>query len=108
MDRKAEIRRYKEREATAGIYAIRCTATGDAWVGATPSLDKIANRQFFTLRQGTNPNAALQAAWNRSGGDAFVLEPIEMLGEDVSALARPRVLKERLAHWLEALEARRI
>ena len=108
MDRKAEIRRYKEREASGGIYAMRCTETGKIWVGATPSLDKIANRQFFTLRQGTNPNAGLQAAWNRSGGDALIFEAIEALGEDVPALARPRVLKERLAHWLEALEASRI
>ena len=33
-DRKAAKVAYKERKPAAGIYAVRCTPTGEAWVGA--------------------------------------------------------------------------
>ena len=31
-DRKAAISAYKKREAAAGIYAVRCKASGEVWV----------------------------------------------------------------------------
>jgi hypothetical protein len=38
-DRKAAIAAYKERKSVAGIYVIRCAASGEAWVGQAPNLD---------------------------------------------------------------------
>jgi hypothetical protein len=37
-DRKAAIAAYKERKTVAGIYVIRCAASGGAWVGQAPNL----------------------------------------------------------------------
>ncbi len=69
-DRKAAVSAYKEREVESGIYAVRCEASGEVWVGSAPDLSKIQNRLWFTLRQGTNTHRSLQStvecAW--SGG----------------------------------------
>jgi hypothetical protein len=53
-DRKAAIAAYKERKTFAGVFAIRCKASPQAWVGQTPNLEKIQNRIWFTLRQGSH------------------------------------------------------
>ena len=63
IDRKAAIAAYKERKPAVGIYLIRCRASGQCWIGASPTLDTIQNRHWFTLRQGSFPQPALQAAW---------------------------------------------
>lgn len=104
-DRKAARSAYKERKVAAGIYAVRCLATGEAWVGAAPDLSTIRNRLWFTLRQGSNPHRALQEAWRRHDPDAFAFEVLEQLEEETSAYLRARALKERLSHWSLALEA---
>lgn len=107
-ERKAAVRAYKEREITAGIYALRCTASGEAWVGSAPDVSTIENRLRFTLAQGGNPHRALQQAWNAHGAGSFVFEILEMLAEEDSGLARDRVLKNRRAWWIEKLGAARI
>ena len=38
--RKAAVSAYKERKATAGVYAIRCAATDEQWVGTAPDLSR--------------------------------------------------------------------
>ena len=70
-DRKAAITAYKERKNVAGIYAVRCAASGQVWVGQTPNLDTIQNRIWFALRLGSNSNRDLQSAWSAHGGDNF-------------------------------------
>ena len=51
-ERKAAVSAYKERKATAGVYAIRCAATDAQWVGAAPDLSTIWTRRAFALQQG--------------------------------------------------------
>ena len=68
-DRKAAIAAYKERKTIAGIFVIRCKASAEAWVGQTPNLEKIQNRIWFTLRQGSHTCRSLQAAWTAHGPD---------------------------------------
>lgn len=105
-DRKALIAAYKERKTAAGIYAVRCEASGRVWVGRTPNLDTVGNRLRFSLRSGTHPNRALQAAWSARGDDGFSIEPLERLeADDEPAFARDRLLKDRLAHWRSRLDA---
>jgi hypothetical protein len=106
-DRKAALQRYKERKVEAGIYKIRCHATGASWVGRAPDLSTIGNRTWFTLRHGSHSNKPLQAAWNAQGADAFAFEIVEALEEkpEESAFLRDRRLKARLEHWREALGA---
>jgi hypothetical protein len=103
--RKAAIAAYKERKSVAGIYALRCRATGDVWVGQCPALDTIQNRIWFTLRLGNNPNPGLQTAWNSHGADSFAFEVVERLPEEESSYVRNAALKERLAHWQTSLRA---
>ena len=98
-DRKAAIAAYKERKAVAGIFAIRCKASSQAWVGQTPSLDKIQNRIWFTLRQGSHTCRTLQAAWSTHGPDSLTFEECERLDEEETAYIRDALLKERAVHW---------
>ena len=101
------IREYKEREKRAGIFALRCAATGEVWVAASRDLGKQENGIRFQLKMGSHMNKALQAAWNANGEDAFAFEVLEEIKDD-NALLIPSLLKDRLAHWLAALGARKL
>ncbi len=103
-DRRAAIAAYKERKTTAGIYAVRCAATGQAWVGQPPNLESIANRLWFTLRMGNNPCRSLQDAWTAGNGKDFTCGPLERIEED-TPFARDALLKARVAHWRAELGA---
>ncbi|MBE9607543.1 GIY-YIG nuclease family protein [Acetobacteraceae bacterium H6797] len=105
--RKAALRRYKERKAATGIYALRCTASGECWVGRALDLAAIRNQLWFSLRLGTSPFASLQAAWNRHGEAAFSLISVEPheAAEGETPYLRDKALKARQAHWCAALKA---
>ncbi len=110
-DRKAAIAAYKERKSAVGIYAVRCPAAAAIWVGQSPTLDSVQNRLWFTLRLGNNTHADLQQAWRDHGAAHFSFEVLEQLSEEeaaVSSYLQQARLKERLAHWQSALQARRI
>jgi hypothetical protein len=103
--RKAAIDAYKERKVPAGIYAVRCAATGQCWLGKAPDLTTIQNRIWFVLRHGSSTCRSLQAAWRDHGADAFMFEVIEQLEDEEDAYLRGRLLKSRLEHWLAELQA---
>jgi hypothetical protein len=103
-DRKEAIKQYKSRTVARGIFAVRCIATGQVWVGSTPNLATI-NGLLFTLRQGSHRNVALQAAWNEHGEQSIESEIVETLDEDVPELAVRDLLKKRKQHWIEQLGA---
>jgi hypothetical protein len=107
-DRKAAVTAYKERKVESGIYAIRCAASGEVWVGSAPNLSTIQNRLWFTLRHGTNTHRSLQGAWNAHGAEAFSFEIVERLEEETIGYVRDRVMNERLAGWADQLRAARI
>lgn len=104
-ERKAAIAAYKKRKSVAGIYAIRCPASGQTWVGRTPNLDTVQNRIWFTLRVGAHSNRSLSAAWSAHGGESFVFEPLERLEEEDTPHFRDALLAERAAHWRSRLGA---
>lgn len=104
FDRKAATAAYKKREAVAGIYAVRCAATGQVWVGRAGDLATIRTRLWFGLRTGANTHPPLQAAWNAHGADSFSLEIIEELKEDNPSF-RDALLRDRIKHWRGALGA---
>jgi hypothetical protein len=107
-DRKAAVSAYKERKVEGGVYAVRCPASGEVWVGGAPDLSTIQNRLWFTLRQGASPHRSLQTAWNAHGAEAFSFEIVERLDEETIGYIRNRVMKERLARWAAQLRAVRI
>ena len=98
----------EERKAPNGVLAVRCEASGEIWVGLSPTLDKIRNRLWFMLRQNGSPHRSMQQAWNRHGVDAFAFEVLEEMPADVSPLARDRLLAERTEHWRGELGAEAI
>ena len=104
-DRKAAIAAYKERKTVAGIFMIRSKASAQQWVGAAPNLDKVQNRVWFTLRQGSHPCRSLQAAWTAYGPDDLSFEACERLEEEATPYIRDALLKERMHHWRTLLGA---
>jgi hypothetical protein len=107
-DRKAAIAAYKERKTIAGIYVVRCAASGQAWVGQALDLDKVKNRIWFSLRQGGHPCRSLQAAWNTHGEAGMTFGECERLEDEETDYIRSARLKERLGHWRSTLQAEAI
>ena len=103
--RKAAIAEYKKREDAIGIFAVRCAASGEAWVGPTLNLDTVKNRIWFGLRLRSATNRDMQRAWDDHGEDNFAFEVLERLDPDEPAFVRDSLLKERAAHWRATLNA---
>jgi hypothetical protein len=95
-DKKAAIADYRKRKNAAGIFAVRCAASNQVWVGQTLNLDTVQNRIWFTLRVGTHSTRDLQSAWTSHGADSFTFEPLE--DEEIPYI-RDTLLKERITHW---------
>ena len=104
-DRKAAIAAYKERKTVAGIFVIRSKASAQQWVGAAPNVEKVTNRIWFTLRQGSHTCRGLQAAWTAHGPDNFSFWECERLEEEATAYIRDALLKERVLYWRAQLGA---
>jgi len=104
-DRKAAIAAYKERKTVAGIFVIRSQATAQQWVGAAPNLEKIQNRIWFTLRQGSHTCRSLQTAWTAHGPANLSFVECERLDEEATPYIRDALLKERMLHWRAQLGA---
>lgn len=109
-DRRRElVRDYKEREVARGIFAVRCRASGEVWLGIGRSLDNMQNGIWFALRLGTHPCVTLQAAWNAHGEESFVYEIVEEVdAKDMTPWMLQSLLKERLQHWREKWNAEAI
>ncbi|MCJ2186931.1 GIY-YIG nuclease family protein [Novosphingobium beihaiensis] len=106
--RKAALADYRERKVEPGVYALRCGASGEVWVGRAPDLSTVRNRVFFTLRQGSNPHRTLQAAWNTHGAEGIAFEVLEVLDPEELGLGLDREMKSRHEAWMERLGAVRI
>jgi hypothetical protein len=109
-ERKRElVREYKERKQRRGVYAVRCTASGQAWVSASPNLDSQQNSTWFQLKTGGHPNRALQDAWKQHGEDAFAFEIVaELSDEDRTPYALKADLAALEAEWREKLGAAKV
>lgn len=105
--RKEIIREYKERVPQQGIFAVRCAASGQAWVSASSHLDTQKNGVWSQLRLGGLPNAKLQAAWREHGEAAFTFEVLEEV-KDENALLIASLLKEREQLWRTELGAEKV
>jgi hypothetical protein len=105
IDKRAAKAAYRERKSVAGIYAVRCVATGQVWVGHTPTVDTVQNRLWFMLRQKGHPDAALQRAWNEQNGVGFAFEELERVKDDDLSFTGDGALKDRAASWRAKLGA---
>jgi hypothetical protein len=106
---KRELRRQaKLRKTPQGVYAVRCTASGEAWVGAAGDLNAARTGIWFMLRNGMHHNKPMQDAWNKHGDAAFQYEVLMSFGEDLSPLLVRDSLREGQKHWVKELGARPI
>jgi len=96
---------FKERKVPQGIFAIRCTATGEAWIGSSPNLAAAQNSLWFQLRGGRYRNSALQDAWNQYGEAAFALEVVEQFDGETSPLLLNDLFAAKKKHWAQSLGA---
>jgi hypothetical protein len=76
-EKRAARAAYKERKPSPGIYAVKCAASGQIWVGAAPTLETIQNRIWFGLRMGNSPHRKMQQAWADHGEAQFSLIELE-------------------------------
>ena len=106
--RKAAIAAYKERKVEAGIYALRCKATGGSWVGRAPDLSTIENRMRFALTHDANLRASLKAAVREHGAEAIAFEVLERVATDDLPYERGQFLRDRMDHWRGRLGAEAI
>src|SRR5215216_756024 len=98
IDKKAAREGYKSRVIQHGIVAIRCTATGEAWVGATTQAGIGKNAIWTQLRFGVSHNKKMQTAWNTHGEESFVYEMVETFDTGLSPHQLQVAVIERLPH----------
>lgn len=97
--RKAAIEEFKRRKPRRGVFAVRCDATGRAWVGATPNLEAAHNSLWFMLRLGSHRDAALQSEWRTHGEGAFRYEVLEELDPEILPMSVADTLKQKKQEW---------
>ena len=109
-DRKRELTAaYKERKARPGVFAVRCAAGGQVWVGSSRELLNRQNGIWFSLRLGSHPNRALVQAWKEHGEAAFTYDVVEELPDDErSQWELTNALKDLSAKWRETLNAEKL
>ncbi len=105
MDKRTARAEYKQKKTPRGIFAIRCTSTGDLWVGSSTHLDSQMNGIWFGLRGGLHRVKAIQDLWNAHGETSFVYEVLETFDDDVAPLLLKDQLAEREKHWRQTLGA---
>jgi hypothetical protein len=104
MDRKAQIRAYKESPRAMGVFRVHNTANGKSLVGASVDVPAMLNRQRFQLESGFHPDRTLLAEWREFGPDAFVFETLDTLEPPDEPDYDPAVDLRMLEQlWLEKL-----
>ena len=104
-DPRAAKAAWRERKAVAGVYAVRCAASGEVWVGASLNIDSVPNGLWFALGTGGDPRRGLQRSFTAHGRESFAFEELERLPEEKLPFVRDKLLKTRSAHWRAALGA---
>ena len=104
-EKKEAARKFREQKSPIGVYAVRCTATAEVWVGASRNLLASRNGIWASLKMGAHRDTSIQQAWTSQGEATFTYEALEELKEDVSPLLVADLLKNRKQHWMTQLNA---
>ena len=94
---------FKERKVPRGIFEVRCSATGDAWVGSSPNLDAARNSLWFQLRAGRYRNTSLQQTWTQHGEPAFTLDVLERFEDEMPELLLNDLYASKKKEWAATL-----
>jgi len=107
MKTKKELKReYKEMKFPMGVFRIRNTADGKAWIGSSTNLKAVWNSERFQLRLGSHPNRILQKDWLKFGEDKFVYEIVDEIKpkDDDTAADHARDVKSLEKLYIEDLK----
>lgn len=105
LRRKELLQQYAERKPSVGVFAVKCAATGEAWIAWSRSLDKRKNGIWFELRAGGGHGVTeIYPSWKAHGEDAFSYEVLEELAED-NPHRLEILLEERAGYWRTKLNA---
>lgn len=74
--------------STSGIYAIRNTANGKAYVGSAISLHDRLYNHLWHLERGSHRNRKLLNAWRKHGAETFSFQVLEVVSNADSLLER--------------------
>ncbi len=103
--RKELMQQYAERKPSVGVFAVKCAATGEAWVAWTRALDKRKNGIWFELRAGGGLGVTeIYPSWKAHGENAFSYEILEEISEE-NPHKLERLLDERARYWRTQLGA---
>lgn len=80
----------------SGVYRVTNKINGKVYIGSSQNVRARWNLHRSELRRGVHGNSYWQREWNRYGGDAFVFEMIELVGEPAQLL----VVEQR---WIDRL-----
>lgn len=106
--RREILQAYKERKAPLGVFAVRCAASGEAWVSASKHLEAQQRSLWNSLRFGSHMNKAMQAAWTQHGEASMSYEVLEEIdAPELTPLGLADLLKARERHWIAALGAKK-
>ena len=103
MDKRQARKEFKARKTPKGIYAVRCTVSGEVWVSSAGDLNTVRNGVFFMLRNAMHHNKPMQEAWNKYGDAGFEFEVLETFDEDMPPLLLRDALRDRQKHWIQEL-----
>lgn len=105
MDRKKLLKeQYKEIKIEAGVYQIRNTHNQKVYVDSTRNL-KTLNGKEFMLKTGVSFIDKMQKDLTEFGGEAFVIEILEVLEKKEDPYFDEKdALKKLKAKWLEELQ----
>jgi hypothetical protein len=98
--KKEAIGKFKETKSSPGVYAVKCTASGQVWVGSSRNLSASRNGIWFSLRTKGHRDDLLQRAWDAHGEPAFSYEVLEKLAEDVLPMEVADLLAQKKARWI--------
>lgn len=108
QSRRQLARDFKEKRAPVGVFAVRCAASGEVWVGVSKNLEAQKRSLWMGMRWGQSFHRAMQAAWTAHGEVAMSFEVLEAVDEpELTAMGLADLLKARERHWIEALGAKK-
>lgn len=64
-----------------GIYQIKCTKNGTAYIGSTVDIYERYSHHRWSLRKGIHHNKQIQKDYNEYGDDCFIFELIEEVSD---------------------------
>lgn len=103
-DRRQLKRAYREARDRAGVYAIRCLASGRVVVAGSLDAHGALARHRFELQHGTHRDPALRAAWSAHGEAGIVFEVLDVVKvRDEPGFDLARELAALVALWQDEL-----